>query len=470
MATTSLWRVHGWLGKLVIYVENPEKTENPKFYRKPDNDQNQSQQLTDVINYAVNTNKTTLQTHDEAEPVTEQFVSGINVSTLTARDSMMTTKRAFEKTGGVVAYHGYQSFAPGEATPEIAHEIGKKLAAQLWGEKYQVLVATHLDKSNHLHNHFIINTVSFIDGKKFHRTKKDYYDMQKASDALCREYGLSVIENPERGKSKHYAEWNAERQGKPTQRSMVQMDVDTAIRRSMTERQFYDSLRKLGYEIKTGKDISVRYIGKERFVRLKRSFGEEYSIENIRRRILAQTKPETIAQRTPQNNYKFRGKFVPHRKAGLRVLYVHYLYRVGYLPQKREPNPKQVYYRFRDDIRYIRRISEEARLLAKHSIDTDVELKAHKQSVQTQMESLNDRRKHLRSRLRSAKDEGLKESMKSDISGLSKEMGVLRRELNLCSEIEWRSLDMDEKLSLAQNDKKPKVKELMKDERIRRCR
>jgi hypothetical protein len=383
---------------------------------------------------------------------------------------MMRVKRAFEKTGGVVAYHGYQSFAPGEATPDIAHEIGVKLATQLWGEKYQVLVATHLDKSNHLHNHFVINTVSFIDGKKFHRTKKDYYEMQKASDALCREYGLSVIENPRHGKSKHYAEWNAERQGKPTQRSMVRMDVDTAIRRSMTERQFYDSLRKLGYEIKTGKDISVRYIGKERFVRLGRSFGEDYSIESIRRRILAQTKPETVTQRRPQKSYNFRGVFIPHRKAGLRVLYVHYLYRVGFLPKRREPNPKQVYYRFRDDIRYIRRISEEARLLAKYGIDTDVQLKAHMQNLQNQLDALSNQRRLLRNKLRCIKDAESATPIKSEISDISKSMGIIRKELSLCNEVERRSPDMEEKLRLAQKDKKPKSKELMKNEHVRQRR
>ena len=123
---------------------------------------------------------------------------------------MLAVKRRFGKETGTVAYHGYQSFAPGEATPEMAHEIGLQLAQQLWGEKYQVVVATHLDKESHLHNHFVLNTVSFVDGIKYHRTAKDYHDMQTTSDALCREYGLSVIEEPHRGKGKHYGEWRAD--------------------------------------------------------------------------------------------------------------------------------------------------------------------------------------------------------------------------------------------------------------------
>ena len=200
MATTSIWRVKGWLGKVVIYVENPDKTDNPAFYEKRDMSDRQVQGLSDVIDYAVNNEKT--QTTDEAADVVQQFVSGVNCHPGTAREEMLAVKRQFGKEDGIVAYHGYQSFAPGEATPELAHEIGVKLAKQLWGEKYQVIVATHLDKSNHLHNHFVVNTVSFLDGIKYHRTGQDYRQMRETSDALCREYGLSVIDQPEPGKIK----------------------------------------------------------------------------------------------------------------------------------------------------------------------------------------------------------------------------------------------------------------------------
>jgi len=118
----------------------------------------------------------------------------------------------------------------------------------------------------------IFNNVSMIDGKKYYRSKHDYWLMQQESDALCREYGLSVIEEPQNGKSKHYAEWKAEQDGRQTWRGMIKSDVDTAIRQSMTEHQFFDNLRKMGYEIKIGKDISVKPPGKERFVRLYRNF------------------------------------------------------------------------------------------------------------------------------------------------------------------------------------------------------
>ena len=152
MAVTSIWRVKGWLGKVVVYVENPDKTTNPAYYEKEDMTDRECQELGDVIAYAINSDKT--QQIDTEDEIVERFVSGVNCHPATARMEMMAIKKRFGKEDGTVAYHGYQSFAPGEATPEIAHRIGVQLAQRLWGDRYQVVVATHLDKENHLHNHF----------------------------------------------------------------------------------------------------------------------------------------------------------------------------------------------------------------------------------------------------------------------------------------------------------------------------
>ena len=476
MATTSLWRVHGWLGRLVVYVENPDKTENPKYFQTPEMTQQQTQGLEDVIQYAVNSNKTTTRMDDESAVVIQQFVHGVNVSEIMARDSMLTVQRELSKTGGVIAYHGYQSFAPGEATPEMAHEIGMKLAQKLWGDRYQVLVATHLDKSSHLHNHFVINTVSHIDGKKFHRTEKDYYDMQKASDALCLEYGLSVIAEPKRGKSKHYAEWLADKEGKPTYRSMVKADVDAAIRQSMTERQFFDNLRKMGYHIKHGQDITVRPEGKDRGLKLCRNFGEDYTIEAIRRRILAQDRPERIIIQPdpPPKKVQFKGNLHKVRKVtGLRALYFYYLYRMGVIPKKREPNPKQVYFLFREDIRHMRDMAREIRLMATHSIDTADQLTAYKDNANAQITELSGTRKRLRNQTRSIRDEDKLAAVKTEISDLSAQITKLCREVRSCENIENRSVEMKDKIHRAKEAEiagKSKTKEVTKDEPFRRRR
>ena len=194
MAVTSLWRVKGYIGKVVMYAINPEKTSEPVSYQTAAKGAGAEDTLSGIVSY-VERDKATNQ---------KSLVYGICCHKDTAVQDMMAVKRKFEKTDGVIAYHGYQSFAEGEVTPDKAHEIGKALAKELWGDRYQVLITTHLDKDSHIHNHFVINTVSYVDGKKYHRTKQDYYQMREVSDRLCKEYGLSVIRNP-KAKGKSYA-------------------------------------------------------------------------------------------------------------------------------------------------------------------------------------------------------------------------------------------------------------------------
>lgn len=132
MATTSIWRVGGRLGKIIDYAENPEKTTNPSA-ANPAASPGCERDLSDVINYAMQQRKTVKESGDEEQPVMLRFVSGVNCHPDTAGEEMLMVKRRFGKEGGTLAYHGYQSFAPGEATPELAHEIGIKLAQRLWG-------------------------------------------------------------------------------------------------------------------------------------------------------------------------------------------------------------------------------------------------------------------------------------------------------------------------------------------------
>ena len=439
-------------------MENPEKTANPKFYTGENAVGQDGQGLSDVISYAVNSEKTQ-QTDNENCEVVNRFVSGVNCSPSTARDEMIAVKKRFGKENGTVAYHGYQSFAPGEATPETAHEIGMKLATRLWGDRYQVLVATHLDKENHLHNHFVVNTVSFVDGIKYHRTKKDYHDMQTTSDDLCREYGLSVIENPQYGKAKHYGEWRAEQENRPTWRGLIRTDIDEAIRQSMTERQFFENLRNKGYEVKIGKDISVRPPKKERFVRLMRNFGEDYSIENIRRRILSQSRPEKPIPEPPRKvrQYHVSGSLKKAWKiTGFRALYFHYCYLLGIFPKdKPRQNPKRLHFLLREDLRRLDAISDETRLLVRNQIDTAEQLFLYRGEVQQKTESLIADRKELyrlSRRLAVKSDEEKTAEVKKRIAAVSKELSRLHKELSLCDGIAVRSGIIKEKIKSVRED------------------
>ena len=472
MAVTSIWRVKGWLGKVVIYVENPDKTENPAFYEKQDMTDRQAQGLSDVIDYAVNNEKT--QTADEATEVMQQFVSGINCHPGTAREEMIAVKKRFGKEDGTIAYHGYQSFAPGEATPEIAHKIGVELAQRVWGEKYQVLVATHLDRANHLHNHFVLNTVSFVDGIKYYRSAKDYHDLQFESDALCREYGLSVIENPRPGKGKHYGEWRAEQEQRPTWRGIVRSDIDEITRQSMTERQFFDNLRKRGYEVKVGKDISVRPPGKERFVRLERNFGEDYSLEGIRRRILMQQRPERPMPEPERKvrRARLRGDFKNTRKVtGFRALYFHYCYLLGIFPKNQPKRNKRLHFLLREDLAKLDAISEETKLLVRNRIDTAEQLSSYKEGLETKIESLTADRKALYRMQRTVSvksDDDALARVKGQITAISRELSALRKEVRLCEDISIRSGVIKEKIRAVREDEQSQGKENKRDEQFRR--
>ena len=464
MATTSIWRVKGWLGKVVIYAENPDKTANPKFYADKDMTKQDGQQLSDVIRYAANSEKTQDTGGENSAPL-HRFVSGINCSPATARDEMLAVKKRFGKENGTVAYHGYQSFAPGEATPEMAHEIGVKLATRLWGDRYQVIVATHLDKENHLHNHFVLNTVSFVDGIKYHRTKKDYHDMQAVSDALCREYRLSVIENPQHGRAKQYGEWRAEQEQRPTWRGLIRTDIDEAIRQSMTERQFFDHLRKKGYAVKIGKDISVKPPGKERFVRLMRNFGEDYSMEQIRRRILSQTRAEKKPSEPPRQVIRVRllGSLEKTRKiTGFRALYFHYCYLLGIFPKNKPHQNRRIHFLLREDLRKLDAITAETRLLVNHRIDTVEQLFSYQSEVKGRIAALTDERKQLYKSQRTAavkSDPNKAAESKERISALSKEFAALRREVSLCDDIAERSGVIKEKIKAVCKDEQIKGKE-----------
>lgn len=453
MATTAIWDVKGWLGKVVIYVENPDKTENPSFYQQPDMTDGEAQGLSDVIAYAVQKDKV------EDVSVRQFYVSGVNCAPSTARDEMMAVKKRYGKADGIVAFHGYQSFAPGEVTPDTAHEIGLRMARELWGDRFQIVVATHLDKANHIHNHFVINSVSFMDGKRYNDCTATYMEMRKRSDALCLEYGLSVIQDPQRGKAKQYGEWLADKDGRSTYRSEVKRDIDAALAESMTERQLWQNLRNRGYTVKFGKDITVRPPGKERGLKLCRNFGEDYSIEGLRQRILAQSRPERPlpARERSVTRARLSGSFKTIKKAkGFRALYLHYCYVLGIFP-KNKPNRTPAHFLYREDLRRLNQISSEARLLCGHRIDTAEQLSSYKAELAAQIEGLIEQRGQLHKKARSIGEDS-KAEIKEQIAALTNRLSVLRGEVKLCEDIESRSGVIADKLRAVREEETGKEK------------
>lgn len=429
MAVTSIWKVDNHLSRVVEYASNAEKTENPQWHMHG------IQVLADVMDYAMNDFKTEKQF----------YVTCLNCDARSARDEMQATKLQFGKADGILAFHGYQSFAPGETDAETAHKIGVELSECLWPD-YQVVVGTHLN-TRCFHNHFVINSVSFVHGKKFDNCPATYTQMRCISDDLCCKYQLSVITNPQ-SRSKHYTEWKAENAGQPTWRSAIREDVNQAVIVSMSFQAFIRSLKEKGYEVVTGgKYMKVRPPGKERFVRL-RSLGDNYTEEAIRQRILRQRMPERPPKPAPPTikRVKVRGDFRLSRITwkGLRALYFHYLYM---LRSAQNQPIGQVPFILREDLRLMDALSEQAKFLHRHSIDSDEQLAGLCADAVQKIVTLSDERKVLSDEKRRASvPEERKAQLGIEISDLSAQLKSLRQDAKLCDAILERSLVIREKI------------------------
>lgn len=279
--------------------------------------------------------------------------------------------------------------------------------------------------------------------------------MQRESDRLCREYGLSVIENPQRGKSKHYGEWRAEQEGRPTYLSLIKADVDAAIRQSMTERQFFYRLRQMGYEVKVGKDITVRPYDRPHGRKLARNLGEDYALENIRKRILAQRRPQRVETPEPRR-CRLLGDLKQARKVtGFRALYFHYCYLLGVFPKKQNRQRGHVPHALREDLIRAQELTDEARLLSRHRIDTLEQLNAYQSEVKSQLASLTEQRKRLYRKLRTKAalaDPARQEQIRAEIAALSGQLKDLRREVKLCGDIALRSTSIKDKIQAAREE------------------
>ena len=247
MATVGLWPVKNRLKEVIEYAENPDKTTAPEYL---------NEDLYAALRYAENDDKTDRRL----------FVAGINCPKQRAYEAMTAVKRRFGKTGGTVAWHGFQSFAEGEVTPEEAFEIGKETARRMWGDKYQVVVTVHLNTDN-LHCHFVVNPISFKDGSRFQNKIYNHRRLREISDEVCRERGKSVLEHSSfyRGKSRG-AYW-AEKKGHPTHRDMLKRDVEYCLKTADSWDRFEKQLNGLGYSIDWTR-MSIRAKGWDRAVRL----------------------------------------------------------------------------------------------------------------------------------------------------------------------------------------------------------
>lgn len=411
MAVTKIWPVRGRLDHPIAYAMNPEKTDAKLL---PDS-------LEDVMNYAVNEEKTEK----------KFYVSGVNCNPAIARSEFQIVKEQYGKPGGIIVYHAYQSFSEGEVTPAEAHRIGMEFAKTVWGDKYQVVVATHLN-THCLHNHFVVNSVSFRDGKRCRQ--KQWTELSRISDEICKEHQLSIVERHGKGLPQQLAK--AERAGAPTRLVIAREALDEGLARCCNLRELKSVLFSLGYICQfddNRKYWTIRQRDWKRPIRLVR-MGEQYTNEAIRER-LRRNSPEVRKAAPVLRRVKTKKRAIVRKKTnrkigGLRGLYCHYCYLLGYYPKRRVK-----FYRvsplLRDDLLKLNYISQEAKLLQKYRIDTMEQLFLFEESISERINQLKEEQKKLTPESRKV------------ISGEIKEKA---QQLALCRNIAKRSPQMKDKL------------------------
>ena len=432
MAVTKIWDVKSHLKQLIDYVGNIEKSS-----------ENFSE---DTIKAFIEYGVDVLKTEERL------YVSTLQCDLDSAAEVMNNLNLLSRSKSNTIAYHAIQSFNRGEVSPEVAHEIGVRLARELWSN-FPVIVSTHTNTET-VHNHFAFSATGF-DRKRYNDCTTTYRKIREVSDRLCREYGLSVIEKPQ-GKGRHIGEIKAEQEGRATVRGLIRRDMDEAIKHCFTYPQFAATFQSLGYTLEwRGKYLRIRPDESTRWYRMDK-LGEGYTYEDVKRRLRENGMRRSF---TPYKPYTKREK-----PKGLAALYKHYCYLLGILP-KEKPNNREAYAVIREDVKRARMYSEEAKLLGKYNINTAEELSSFTENLSGRFVTLAKERAALRNRLRRMHDSVEMQPIKDKISELSKQMAVLRREMRLCEDIALRSGAIEAVVNTIDVPDKDKHQDKKKEER-----
>ena len=424
MATTGFWPVRGRLKEVIDYANNPDKT-TAKEYLDED--------LYAAIRYVENDDKT-----DQT-----MFVSAINCSKHNAYNEMIAVKRRFGERGKNIAYHGYQSFVAGEVTPAEAHAIGMETARKMWGARYQVVVTTHLNTDN-IHNHFVINSVSFVDGKKFRNGIGDRLELRKISDAICAARNKSVIQSHKFYSNKK--EYWIRNSGKLTHRDMLRRDVDEALSKCCTFKDMEYYLKCLGYRFERDfryEHPSVIADGWKRAVRIT-SLGENYSREAMRQKLVAnQRLPELYVlitpkwKRAPLLNFEYQLRQA-QRKDTVQLLFevIIELIKICTGNNVQETDNRPLSPMMRAEVQKLDKYIEEYKFLCDNHIESPKELLSFQENLSARISELEQERYALRLKLRRVKTPEEDAALKAQAKELTKQITPLRKELKVALRIE----------------------------------
>ena len=384
-----------------------------------------------VINYAMNGEKTE----------NGILVSGVNCLPKTAYSQMMLTKKAFHKEGGRLGYHIIQSFNGNEISAEKCNQIGIELAEQLWGDKYQVLVCTHTNKKN-VHNHIVINSVSFIDGNKYHNSNVEIALLRETNDDICRRYGLSIIKSI---KATTVSDISKSRIANYNRNSgkmeLIKADIDEAIKEATKYQEFVYILAFKGYYIKKSNgSISVSTPYYNRNIRFARAFGEDYTFDNIKTRIYQGAIYDRYLKRTNNEKvYKVRiydGIKIEQKKlktSSFYRLYVHYLYLLGKLPPKihYEERTKEYY----KEIDKFNKLADEMNLICTYNLESKVDAENLRIKYIEQVTPLKAEREKLRQLYKKTTNEADKTIIQAKIDIITEDINNINSKIQTCKRI-----------------------------------
>lgn len=448
MAIVYIIPIHTHLDRTLAYVSNKHKTENDSY-------EEVFFDLHSVLNYTI----------DDLKTEKQFYVSEIGLTSLeTAYAEMMNTKKLYNKKDGNLGYHIIQSFAPGEGTPESIHDLGVDFVKRAFNG-YEAVVATHLN-TDCLHNHIVINSVCVETGKKFNDCMESYYNLRQISDELCREYDLSVIENPKKKSRKPYDLYMAEKNGEWTKDAIIKRDIDECILKTTSERGFYIEMRKLGYTFNFERKYpTISHPKFERPRRLK-TLGEGYTPQDIERRLMSKWQRYKVD--IPEQDNLVQDFFEPLIEPNYQQIYVSFVTVVQYV--KKNPNTNRAIDKYLiDEMRKLDKLIEQQNLLCGNDIETLEQLVEYKDSCKSELHECEEARERYRKMLKSAArkgDETEVAKIKDEISLLTERMKILRKDIRICDRIQEEEPKIENKINEIINDKERK--EMSTDERFRR--
>ena len=456
MATTKIWKVEKRLDHVIDDATNEEKTRNNSRGYGMD----KFDSIRQVMTYATNPDKTEKQF----------YTTGINCEVKDSVKQMQLVKMIYRKENGILAFHAYQSFNEGEVTPEIAHEIGVKLANEMWGDRFQVVVSTHLN-TEHLHNHFVINSVSFKDGKKYYSNLTNTALLRKTSDEICEEYGLSVLTEKTCKSGINFENFYKKSMRDSDYYKFAKEDIDYAIKHSYTLKQFQQMLVSMGYNYYYRTDkLSIKREPYKRNIRVERAFGEEYSLENIKRRIFGNDyiKSEKILPYMLVKNRHFttRNKVKnKYRPKGIVALYYYYKYLLKLYTKK------NIQYKLtpeiRAEVKEMDEYSERIRFLCRYKIETMSDVDNVKEKKQEEMQKILNIRNRLYYKRQKLENESEKDSVTKEIIDVTSALQKVRKEIKLCDEIYDNVPKMKEQLKELDDKEKQKIKEKEQEKKLK---